>query len=172
MSTAVRQYVGTCDLCQRNKTSNQQPGGLLRPLPVPTDTWQSVGMDLIITDLPLTPEGHDSIVVFIDRLSKMVHLDPCSVTTTADQFADLFFSTVFKSHGLPEVLVRDRAPIWTSKFWQAFERLMGMSSAMTSGHRPQTNGNTERVNRVLEDMMRHYIDAAHTTCMGIIIAFG
>jgi len=167
MSTAVRQYVGTCDLCQRNKTSNLKPGGLLRPLPIPTDTWQSVGMDLI-TDLPLTPEGHDSIVVFIDRLSKMVRLAPCSVTTTAEQFADLFFSTVFKSHGLPEVLIHDRAPIWTSKFWQAFEQLMGMSSAMTSGYRPQTNGNTERVNRILEDMMRHYIDAAHATWASLL----
>lgn len=161
MAAAVRQYVSTCDSCQRNKGSNQKPGGLLRPLPIPADTWQSVGMDLV-TDLPLTAEGHDSIVVFIDRLSKMVRIAPCTKDTTAEQFAELFYTQVFRSHGLPDELVHDRAPIWTSKFWQAFQKLLHMSSAMTSGYHPQTNGNTERVNRIMEDMLRHYIDAAQT----------
>jgi len=87
-------------------------------------------MDMV-TDLPVTKEGYDSIVVFIDRLSKMVRLAPCKKATTAEQFADLFFTTVFKSHGLPVELVHDRAPIWTSKFWQAFENLLGVKSAMT-----------------------------------------
>lgn len=162
MATAVKQYVGSCDSCQRNKSSNLKPGGLLRSLPVPEDTWQSVGMDMV-TDLPVTTDkGYDSIVVFIDRLSKMVRLAPCHKSTNAEQFAELFFNNVFRSHGLPEQLVHDRASIWTSKFWQAFEKLLGMSSAMTSGYRPQTNGNTERVNRIMEDMLRHFIDASQT----------
>ena len=109
MAVAVREFVATGDSCQRNKASNQKPAGLLRPLPVPSDTWQSVGMDLV-TDLPVTPEGFDSIVVFIDRLSKMVRLAPCHKATTAEQFAELFFNNVFRSHGLPGVLVHDRAP--------------------------------------------------------------
>lgn len=161
MAAAVRHYVATCDSCQRNKPSNHKPIGLLRPLPVPSDTWQSVGMDMV-TDLPLTPDGYDSIIVFVDRLSKMVRLAPCLKSTTAEQFAELFYSNVFRSHGLPEELVHDRAPIWTSKFWQAFEKLLHISSAMTSGYRPQSNGQTERVNRIMEDMLRHYIDASQT----------
>jgi hypothetical protein len=60
MAAAVRPYVQHCDSCQRNKDTNQRPGGLLRPLPVPTDTWRSVGMDMV-TDLPVTPEGYDCL---------------------------------------------------------------------------------------------------------------
>jgi hypothetical protein len=161
MAAAVKNFVSSCDSCQRNKGTNLKPGGLLRSLPIPADTWQSVGMDLV-TDLPVTTDGFDSIVVFIDRLSKMVRLAPCHKSTSAEQFAEIFFSNVFRSHGLPEQLVHDRAPIWTSHFWQAFEKLIGTTSAMTSGYRPQTNGNTERVNRIMEDMLRHYIDASQT----------
>ena len=72
----VRQYVSTCHHCQRNKASNEKPAGLLQTLPVPEFRWQWVTADFI-TDLPETKAGHTAIVVFVDRLSKMVHFAPC-----------------------------------------------------------------------------------------------
>jgi hypothetical protein len=87
-----------------------KPAGLLQPLPVPTDTGMSVGMDLV-TDLPVTDSNHDSIAVCVDRLSKMVHLAPCRKDITAEQFADIFLDAVVKHHGLPDELVSDRGSI-------------------------------------------------------------
>ena len=137
------------------------------PLSVPTDTWQSVGMDLV-TDLPTTATGCDTIVVFVDRLSKMVRLASCRKDTSAEQFAQIFLDTVFKSHGFPTELVSDRGTIWTSRFWQALTQLLGITSSMSSSFHPRSNGNTERVNRVMEDMLRHYIDAGQTNWASLL----
>jgi hypothetical protein len=153
----VRRFVATCDSCQRMKPSNRAPVGLLQPLPVPGDTWDSISMDLVVS-LPQTAAGFTAIAVFVDRLSKMVHLAPCRDDTTAEQFADLFVQHVFKLHGLPTQIVSDRDPRFTSKFWRALMERLGVSQAMSSAFHPQTDGDTERVNRVLEDMLRHYVD--------------
>jgi hypothetical protein len=131
MASAVRRFILQCDSCQRNKGSNQRPGGLLMPLPVPTDTWQSVGMDMV-TDLPVTEEGFDSITVFVDRLSKMVRLAPCRKNMDATEYAQLFVQHVFRSHGVPRQFVSDRGSLFVSRFWQAFLKLLGVTSAMSS----------------------------------------
>ena len=76
LSADVSEWCRTCIECQKNKASNRAPAGLLRPLPLPSAPWESISMD-IMTDLPVTAEGHDAIVVFCCRLSKMVHFVPC-----------------------------------------------------------------------------------------------
>jgi hypothetical protein len=167
MDAAVRRYIQHCDSCQRNKVTNQRPGGLLMPLPVPTDTWQSVGMDMV-TDLPVTEEGYDSITVFVDRLSKMVRLAPCKKNIDAPELAQLFMQHVFRSHGVPSQFVSDRGTQFVSKFWQSFSSLLGITSAMSSAYHPQSDGNTERVNRVMEDVLRHYIDASQTNWASLL----
>ena len=157
MHADVKQFVATCDSCQRNKSSNRKPYGLLKPLQIPEDTWSSVSLDLI-TSLPKTASGATAIVVFVDRLSKMVHLAPCTDEVSAENLADIFLDKVFKHHGLPRELVSDRDPRFTSKLWQALLARLGVTQALSSAYHPQTDGNTERVNRVLEDMLRHFID--------------
>jgi hypothetical protein len=92
----------------------------------------------------------------------MVRLAPCRDDTTAEQFADIFIQHVFKSHGLPSQIVSDRDPRFTSKLWRALMQRLQVSQAMSSAFHPQTDGNTERVNRVLEDMLRHFVDPAQS----------
>lgn len=167
MAKAVQRFVRQCDSCQRTKGSNQRPGGLLRPLPIPSDTWQSVGMDMV-TDLPVTEDGYDSITVFVDRLSKMVRLAPCKTNMDAPELADLFLAHVFRSHGVPSHFVSDRGSIFVSNFWKAFTQKLGIGSAMSSAYHPQSDGNTERVNRIMEDVLRHYIDAAQTNWASLL----
>jgi hypothetical protein len=157
MARDVRRFVASCESCQRVKPLNRAPAGLLQPLPLPGDTWDSISMDLIVS-LPQTAAGFTAIAVFVDRLSKMVHLAPCRDDTTAEQFADLFVHHVFRSHGLPAQIVSDRDPRFTSKFWRALMGRLGVTQALSSAFHPQTDGNTERVNRVLEDMLRHFVD--------------
>jgi len=164
----VTAYVKTCASCQRNKSSNQMPGGLLQPLPIPTYPWESISMDYI-TDLPRTKDGYNAILVFVDRLTKMTHL--CKCTTNVDSLgtAILFVDHVWKHHGTPMHIVSDRGSTFVGKFMTEVMRLIGAKHNRSTAFHPQTDGQTERVNRVLEDMLRHYVgEIDHTewdTCL-------
>jgi hypothetical protein len=91
----VSDYVRSCIVCQRNKTGTQRPARLLQPLQIPERKWGSVGMDLIV-GLPMTENGHDAIMTFVDRLTKMVHFVPTVTTCTAKDCAQMFVDNVFK----------------------------------------------------------------------------
>ena len=149
----VRQFVSTCDFCQKNKTSNQKPAGLLQPLTIPEFRWASVSVDFI-TQLPETAAGHSAIVVFVDRLSKMVHLAPCWNTLGAQEFSQIFVRDIFAKHGLPQEIVSDRGAQFTSKFFREVSKLLGVKQCLSSSHHPQSDGQTERANCTLEDMLR------------------
>ena len=146
MRYSVQQYVRTCSTCQRIKPVNHAPHGKLQPLPIPEYNWQSIGMDLI-TDLPVTPSGYNAIVVVVDRLSKMVHLMPTKTTVTAPALAKLFFDQVVRLHGVPEDLVSDRDSKFTSSFWTELLKLCGTRMSMPTPYHPQSDGQTERMNR-------------------------
>jgi hypothetical protein len=161
LTADVTQYVKTCDNCQRNKSRNRLPAGLLQPLPVPGQPWESFSMDMVV-DLPQTEAGYDSITVFVDRLTKMAHLAPCKKTDTAKDVAQLFIREVFRLHGMPKHMVTDRDPKFTSNFWKEFFAQVGAKHRLSSAYHPQTDGNTERVNRVMEDMLRHFVSNDQT----------
>ncbi len=161
LNSDVNTYVQTCDKCQRNKASNQPPGGLLQPLPVPTRRWESVSMDMIVK-LPTTPRGHDSILVFVDRLTKYVHFVPTTESLSAKGFARLFIQHVFANHGMPSTLISDRGAVWNNKFWKHVCKIMKVKHHMSTAYHPQTDGQTERTNRTLEDVLRNYVRATQT----------
>jgi hypothetical protein len=77
--------------------------------------WQQISIDLIV-QLSKTKAGYDAIVVFVDRLSKMVHFQPTTTTATAPDIAKIFFNTIFRLHGMPTVIVSDRDSRFTSLF--------------------------------------------------------
>ncbi|KAJ9513207.1 hypothetical protein QJQ45_029305 [Haematococcus lacustris] len=156
MRDDVRYYVSTCDACQRDKASSLKPGGLLNPLSIPDYRWESVSMDFI-TKLPSGSHGYDAICVFVDRLSKMVHFVPCREDLKARRFAQLFIDNVYKLHGMLAELISDRGSLFTSVFWREVMRRCGSKPALSSSYHPQSDGQTERYNRVLEEMLRHYI---------------
>ena len=142
MNQDVRDYVKSCDSCQRIKASQQVPAGLLQPLPIPKQPWEQVSMDFIV-QLPTTKAGFDAIVVFVDTFSKMVHLAPTKTTASAPDTARIFFDQVIKLHGLPKSIVSDRDAKFTSKFWKMLFHTMGTKLAMSTAFHPQTNGQTE-----------------------------
>jgi hypothetical protein len=152
----VESYVFGCLVCQRNKAQTVKKAGLLQPLSVSSFKWESVSIDFI-TQLPVTKSGYGAIAVFVDRLTKMVHFAPTYTDCSARDVARLFNDTVFKHHGLPSELLSDRDPRFTSKFWTELTRLLGTKLKMSTAFHPQTDGQTERSNRVLEDYLRHYI---------------
>lgn len=152
----VQTYVSTCASCQRNKAVSHKPAGLLQPLPIPDSPWESVSMDFIV-QLPKTTRGFDAIVVFVDRLTKMVHIAPTHTSVTAEGTAELFLDHVFKLHGMPSNIVTDRGSVFMGHFWSELMRLIGTRHSPSTAYHPQSDGQTERVNRVLEDMLRHYV---------------
>ncbi|CAI5473134.1 unnamed protein product [Closterium sp. Yama58-4] len=112
MAADVQQFVTSCDTCQRMKSSKQKKAGLLQPLPVPEQLWRVVSLD-IVTGLPSTSRGHDSILVVIDKFSKMGHFIPTNATATAEATARLFFDRIITIHGIPATLISDRDPKFT-----------------------------------------------------------
>ncbi|CAI7815253.1 unnamed protein product [Closterium sp. NIES-53] len=135
MAADVQQFVTSCDTCQRMKSSKQKKTGLLQPLPVPEQPWQVVSLDFI-TGLPSTSRGHDSILVVIDKFSKMGHFIPTNATATAEATARLFFDRNITIHGIPATLISDRDPKFTSKFWKDLMGLLGTKLAMSSAYHP------------------------------------
>ncbi|KAF1315583.1 reverse transcriptase, partial [Globisporangium splendens] len=127
----------------------------LRSLAVPSDSWKSVSMDFIF-GLPRDTHGRNGILVFVDRFSKMVHLAPVSDKISAEKTAKVFVDVVFRLHGLPVEIVSDRDTRFTSKFWRALFGLLDTKLSMSTAAHPETDGQTERVNRVLEDVLRSY----------------
>ena len=156
MQSQVRRYVQLCDVCQRDKARTGKVPGELEPLSIPDDRWQSVSMDFIV-ELPSTRRGHDAIWVVVDRFSKMVHIAPTDSRVTAEDAARLFFERVFAAHGLPKEVVSDRGPQFAGHFWRQLCSRFSVRPALSTAFHPQTDGQTERMNRVIEDTLRHFV---------------
>ncbi|GJP46957.1 hypothetical protein CLOM_g6194 [Closterium sp. NIES-68] len=153
MADDVQKFVTSCDTCQRMKSSKQKKAGLLQPLPVPEQPWQVVSLDFI-TGLPPTSSGHDAILVVIDKFSKMGHFIPTHTTARTEETAQLFVRHIISRHGIPTTLISDRDPKFTSRFWKELMSLLGTKLAMSSAYHPQTDGQTERLNQIVEQLLR------------------
>ncbi|KAE9008195.1 hypothetical protein PR003_g17573 [Phytophthora rubi] len=137
----VRKWVRTCETCQRVKPSKSSQAPL-RPLPIATEVWRSVSKDFIF-GLPPDAEGRTGVLVFVDRFTKMVHLIPVSDTATAVETAAHFIDSVFRHHSLPESIVSDRDPRFTSAFWSSLFDLLGTKLSMSMAAHPETDGQTD-----------------------------
>jgi hypothetical protein len=149
----VAEYVALCDTCQRVKAEHQRPVGILQSLKVPEWKWEEIGMDFIM-GLPRTQKGHDSIWVTIDRLTKVAHFIPVKTKYTGPQLVELYISRIVCLHGVPKKIMSDRKTQSTSKFWERLHESMDTKLNFSSVYHPQTDGQTERVNQVHEDMLR------------------
>ena len=107
----------------------------------------------------LLARGYDAIVVFTDRLTKRAFIEPCTKTASAGDLARIFFTTVFRSQGMPRVLLSDRGPQFVSAFWSSFFSLLQTDIRLTSSYHPQSNGGSERFNRTLIEALRCFVNA-------------
>lgn len=153
----VHDYIITCDVCQRTKSSTQKPIGLLHPLPIPDERWECVSMDFI-TPLPETSHGNTGILVVVDRFSKMMHAIPIPSPCTAIATARLYHDSIYRYHGLPRTIVSDRDPIFMSHFWTNLFSMTGVKLTPSSSYHPQTDGQTEVVNKKIEEILRCFVD--------------
>ena len=113
-------------------------------------------MDFIVK-LPTTPRGCDSVFTVVDLLTKQAHFIPMREASTAKDVAELFFSNIVRHHGLPKAIVSDRDRRFTSQFWQTLFKSCGTDLRMSTAYHPQSDGQTERMNRTLEEALRSYV---------------
>jgi hypothetical protein len=110
-------------------------------------------MDFIV-GLPYTRTGYDSIWVVVDRLTKAAHFIPVKTTYNSAVLAELYMARIVCLHGIPKNIVSDRGTQFTSHSWQQLHEALGTHLKFSSAYHPQTDGQTERTNRILEDMLR------------------
>ena len=152
MRTIVQNFVRACATCQRNKAEHLHPAGLLLPLPVPSVVWSDIGLDFVEA-LPKV-KGKSVILTVVDRFSKYAHFIPLAHPYSVESVAQAFFAEIIRLHGMPQSMVSDRDPVFTSKFWQEMMRLMGAKLHMTTAFHPQSDGQTEAANRVITMYLR------------------
>ncbi|MBW0512850.1 hypothetical protein O181_052565 [Austropuccinia psidii MF-1] len=151
----IKDYVSSCQKCSRNNNIHHKKFGLLKPLLISNGPWICLSMDFI-TQLPLS-NSFDSILVIVDRFSKMaVFISTISSITSLD-LAHLLIKNIFSKHGLPSSIVSDRGSIFVSSFWTNLLQQLKISRDLSTAYHPETDGQTERVNQILEQYLQMYV---------------
>ena len=117
--------------------------------------WECISIDFI-TALPKVTGNFDSIFVVTDKLTKVIHLIPTKTTASASDIAQIFVKEIVRLHGIPARIISDRDAKFTSKFWTAMFQSIGTRLNLSLAYHPEIDGQTERVNQVIEDMLRSY----------------
>ncbi|KAF4415710.1 Transposon Ty3-I Gag-Pol polyprotein [Colletotrichum fructicola] len=135
---------------------------MLQPLPVPQTAWQSISLDFIVklpkSREPLTGTHFDSVLVIVDRLTKYAYFIPYKEASNAEECAYTFLKYIIANHGTPKEIVSDRDKIFTSNFWKSIMSHLGIKQSMSTAFHPQTDGQTERINQILETYLRAYVN--------------
>ena len=152
----IKQYIEECNFYQRNKNCTEQPVGKLMSNSIPERPWTHISIDFI-TKLPLV-QGYNSILVVVDRLTKMVHFISTTEKTSAEELARLFRNNVWKLHGLPESIILDRGPQFVAGLMRELNRILEIKSKISMTFHSQTDGQIERVNQKLKQYLRMFID--------------
>ena len=155
----VERFFRNCHTCRRIKATRHALYDVLKSLPVPEKPWQHLSVDFVI-GLPVS-KGFDAICVFVDRLTKQLHLPPFHTTISAEGLAELFCDRVFRYHGLPESIVSGRGPQFASRFWKHLCHCLRVEPRLSTAFQPETDGQTERVNAIMEQHLREYVSYLH-----------
>ncbi|GJY33324.1 putative reverse transcriptase domain-containing protein [Tanacetum coccineum] len=135
------------------KAECQKPSGLLVQLEIPMWKWERITMDFV-TKLPKTSNGHDTIWVIVDRLTKSVHFIPTRETDSMETITRLYIKEIISRHGMTISIISDRDSHFTSRFWQSLQSALGTQLDMSTAYHPETDGQSERTIQTLEDMLR------------------
>ncbi|KAI2647611.1 Transposon Tf2-6 polyprotein [Labeo rohita] len=160
LQTDTISFVRDCSICNNSKSTHQLPAGLLHPLPVPQRPWSHIAIDFV-TDLPPS-SGYTTILTVINRFSKACRFIPLPKLPSALATAEALCNQVFRFYGLPEDILSDRGPQFTSRVWASFCKLLSVNVSLTSGYHLQSNGQAEKLNQELTRFLRSYCQQNQT----------
>jgi len=155
MKTDILAYTKSCNTCQKMKFLNFNKYSYLIPNPIPSWPYQSVSMDFVV-NLPWSGD-FNAIFIVVDRLTKHASFIPTTTGLTAEEFRELYIHHIRCQFGLPESIMMDRDPRWTSDFWKGVAKYLKTKMSLSSLHHPQHDGQTEIVNKQLVTMLHTYI---------------
>ncbi|GKA38274.1 putative reverse transcriptase domain-containing protein [Tanacetum coccineum] len=153
MKAEIATYVSKCLTYAKVKAEHQKPSRLLVQLEIPQWKWEISTMDFV-TKLPKTSSGHDTIWVFVDRLTKSAYFLPIKETDSMEKLMSLYLKEVVSRHGVSVSIISDRDSKFTSHFWQSLHKALGTRLDMSTTYPPQTDTQSERTIQILEDMLR------------------
>lgn len=157
MKADLMRFCRSCNICQKTKLSAFNKWGYLMLNSIPHSPYSLISMDFIV-HLPMS-NGYNAIFVVVNRLrlSKHVNFIPTTTSLTAEDFRRLFIKKSALRFRIPKNIICDPNPWWTSDFWKAVGKTLKSTMLLSSSHRPQTDGQTEIINKFLETMIRAYI---------------
>jgi hypothetical protein len=153
MKWEIAKYVAEFDTCRRVKTDHLRPARDLQPLSIPKWKWENICMDFIV-GLPRTLHGYDSIWVIVDCLTKSAHFIPIGSRYRVRQYVEMYMGHIFHYHDITKTIISDRGSIFVAHFWEQQHECLGSHLVQSSSYHPQTDGQTEQVNQIIEDMIR------------------
>ena len=151
----IKTFVRECAVCQQIKHITRKSAGLLQSIPMLARVWEDLSMDFV-THLP-NSQGFTTIIVVVDRFSKGFHFGALPTQFTAFIVATLFMDTICKLHGFPRSIISDRDPIFISLFWKELFKMSDTTLRMSTAYHPQTDGQTEVMNRTLEQYLHSFV---------------
>jgi len=162
MRKVIEDVIERCDICIRNKASRHAPYGLMKSLDTLSRAWKSIALNFIIelplfTDLIIRIE-YDAIMVIIDKLTKYAYFIPWKTTTTAEDIAYKILEVIVANHSMLDEIILDRDKIFTSKVWTTLLALFGVVRKLSTAFHPQTDGQIERINQIVEQYFHCYIN--------------
>lgn len=161
MERLVRQYCRNCQDCLRAKPVLRAPAGLLQPLPIPEMPWMDISVDFVVF-LPPTKRKNNAMMVVVDRLSKERHYIPCSAGNeekgmSAEATAQMFYTYVWRLHGLPATIVSDRGSQFVNRFWEHLCEILQIKAKLSTAWHPESDGQTEIANKEMERYLRTFV---------------
>jgi hypothetical protein len=153
MKVDIAKYVVECDTCHRMKASHLKSACVLQPFSITMWKWGDISMDFVV-GLPLILRKKDSIWVIVDRLTKTAHFIAVHTTYSLQQCAELYMDQIVRLHGILKTIISDRGTQFVARFWEQLHECLGTKLIRSSSYHPQTDGQTERINQILEDMLR------------------
>ncbi|GJT74256.1 putative reverse transcriptase domain-containing protein [Tanacetum coccineum] len=153
MKAIIAEHVGKCLTCFIVKAECQKPSGLLVQPEIPMWKWERITIDFV-AKLPKTSNGHDTIWVIVDRLTKSAHFIPTRATDSMETLTRLYIKEIVSRHGVPISIISDCDSRFISKFWKSLQNALGTQLDMSTAYHLETHGQSERTIQTLEDMLR------------------